>query len=85
MNEKLRIIIAFAVIFSVLGVYVYVMHKLSTYVDRRVQVEELERLDRELYRLQEESHFLYQVCRDQSIEYGVSASRCYQIASGKYN
>lgn len=80
MNQKLSIIIASAVIGSVIVVNVYVVHKVIAYVNWQAMDAKIEQAEREISRLQDESHFLYQVCRDQSYERGESATECFKIA-----
>lgn len=46
----------------------------------KIRASQLILEQRELQRLQDEYHFLYQVCVDQAREYGVSASDCFNIA-----
>lgn len=80
MSQKLSIIIASAIIGAVIGINVYITQKVISYVNGQAMAVKIEQAERELYRLQEESHFLYQVCRDQSYERGESAKECFKIA-----
>lgn len=80
MTEKLSIIIASAAVLLVLVVNVYTAHKIIAYVNAATNAVEIEHTNQTLMRLQNESHFLYQVCVDQSREFGLSAADCYNVA-----
>lgn len=83
MSEKLSVIIVSAVAIFVIVVNVYTAHKIIAYVTAATNAIEINHADQEINRIQDELHFLYQVCVDKSLELGVSASDCYSVAFKK--